>query len=198
MTPEFTYKTGLRPWKSGPGYLRAEVRYQNGGNPEPYLSITACGYAGRPFPGEDRIQIGKRTYGLSSCGCMHKDIATIFPELAPALPWHCANANAPMHYLANSTYWHELWGHAVAGPPWNADTYVQKFGEEKLREHFLSTCRYGELPRDLETSHDTLLCMDHAEISTWLEDRLPELRLRFEDTLRNLLALRLSLSQDVL
>ena len=38
-------------------------------------------------------------------GCLHEDIATHFPELAPFIKWHLTSTDGPLHYLANSMYW---------------------------------------------------------------------------------------------
>lgn len=37
-------------------------------------------------------------------GCLHEDIARVFPELAALIPWHLTSADGPMHYLANAVY----------------------------------------------------------------------------------------------
>ncbi len=38
-------------------------------------------------------------------GCLHEDIATVFPELAPLIKWHLCSSDGPMHYIANTVYW---------------------------------------------------------------------------------------------
>lgn len=39
-----------------------------------------------------------------SCGCLHDDIATYFPEIAHVLKWHLTGETGPMHYAANTVY----------------------------------------------------------------------------------------------
>lgn len=41
---------------------------------------------------------------VRACGCMHDDIAKIFPELAPLIIWHLCSTDGPMHYIANTIY----------------------------------------------------------------------------------------------
>jgi hypothetical protein len=38
-------------------------------------------------------------------GCMHDEIAEIFPELAPFIKWHLVDTSQPLHYIANTLYW---------------------------------------------------------------------------------------------
>lgn len=91
----------LQKWKSESrpieGYgrnaaLRVEVRFddecRNGHNT---FTITA----------EVRIP-GRRD--IEACGCLHEDIAEVFPELAPLIKWHLVSSDGPMHYLANTLY----------------------------------------------------------------------------------------------
>lgn len=37
-------------------------------------------------------------------GCLHDDIAAIFPELASLICWHLTSTDGPMHYLANTVH----------------------------------------------------------------------------------------------
>ena len=39
-----------------------------------------------------------------ACGCLHDEIAKVFPELAPLIKWHLVSTNSPMHYVANTLY----------------------------------------------------------------------------------------------
>lgn len=41
---------------------------------------------------------------ISAGGCLHDDIAAVFPELAPLIKWHLMGTDAPMHYVANAAY----------------------------------------------------------------------------------------------
>ncbi len=45
-----------------------------------------------------------RTLRMTSCGCLHEDIARHIPELAPFIKWHLSSTDEPMHYLANTLY----------------------------------------------------------------------------------------------
>lgn len=37
-------------------------------------------------------------------GCLHDDIAQVFPELSHLIQWHLCSSDGPMHYIANTLY----------------------------------------------------------------------------------------------
>lgn len=41
---------------------------------------------------------------IEAGGCMHEEIARVFPELAHLIKWHLVSTDGPMHYIANTTY----------------------------------------------------------------------------------------------
>jgi hypothetical protein len=41
---------------------------------------------------------------IAAGGCLHDDIAKVFPELAPLIKWHLMSTDGPMHYIANTLY----------------------------------------------------------------------------------------------
>jgi hypothetical protein len=41
---------------------------------------------------------------IEAGGCLHDDIAKVFPELQPLIKWHLTSTDGPMHYLANTVY----------------------------------------------------------------------------------------------
>lgn len=41
---------------------------------------------------------------VKACGCLHDDIAKVFPELAHLIRWHLVSSDGPMHYVANTVY----------------------------------------------------------------------------------------------
>jgi uncharacterized protein Usg len=46
----------------------------------------------------------RRRHDCQACGCLHDDIAAIFPELAPLIKWHLTSTDGPMHYVANTCH----------------------------------------------------------------------------------------------
>jgi hypothetical protein len=42
--------------------------------------------------------------GFIAGGCLHDDIARVFPELVPLIRWHLFDQSGPMHYVANTVY----------------------------------------------------------------------------------------------
>lgn len=39
-----------------------------------------------------------------ACGCLHTEIAQVFPELTHLIKWHLVSTDSPMHYVANTIY----------------------------------------------------------------------------------------------
>lgn len=70
-------------------------------------------------------------------GCLHDDIARVFPELAPLIKWHLCSSDGPMHYLANTVFLagdRDCWGH-VKGQPHSYETVIQ-FGKNPIKHKF--------------------------------------------------------------
>jgi len=38
------------------------------------------------------------------CGCVHDEIAAVFPELKHLIKWHLMSSDSPMHYVANTVF----------------------------------------------------------------------------------------------
>lgn len=110
--------------------MQVELRLDSlgGANRSESFAITA----GVRIPGRRDIEAG---------GCLHDDIAEIFPELAPLIRWHLCGIDSPMHYVANTVYLAGDRDHhgKRAGEPWAFDSAVQ-FGtnpiKHKLRSKF--------------------------------------------------------------
>lgn len=72
--------------------IRAEIRFDDScGNGHNTFAITA--EVRRP-----------KARDCDACGCLHDDIAAVFPELAPLIKWHLVSTDGPMHYPANALY----------------------------------------------------------------------------------------------
>jgi hypothetical protein len=85
-----------------PAFLRVEIRHddecKNGHNS---FAIT----------GDIRGARGRDIAG----GCLHEDIARVFPELAHLIKWHLCSTDGPMHYVANTLYWLGYQGYCGEG-----------------------------------------------------------------------------------
>lgn len=63
---------------------------------------------------DDECQNGHQTFAITAevrirrnieaCGCMHEEIAKVFPEFAPLIKWHLVSTDGPVHYIANTHY----------------------------------------------------------------------------------------------
>lgn len=60
----------------------------------------------------------RRQRDIAAGGCLHEDVAAIFPELAPLVKWHLMDTDGPMHYPGNALC------HAS-----DADCYGRRAGE---------------------------------------------------------------------
>jgi hypothetical protein len=77
------------------GLLQVEVRYDDElGNGRNSFAITAT------VTTPASIRQGDTAAG----GCLHGDIARVFPELAPLIRWHLFDSDGPMHYIENTLY----------------------------------------------------------------------------------------------
>ncbi len=77
------------------GEMNVSIRFddecRNGHNS---FAITANVYSAR----------SRRMNDIEAGGCLHKEIARVFPELKSLIEWHLFDTNAPMHYVANTLY----------------------------------------------------------------------------------------------
>ncbi len=64
---------------------------------------------------DDKCKNGHNTFSITgeirgkyerdiAGGCLHDDIAQVFPELAPLIKWHLVSTDGPMHYIANTLF----------------------------------------------------------------------------------------------
>jgi hypothetical protein len=76
------------------GRISVEIRFDdNCKNGHNTFAITA-----------DITAVHGRRREWAAGGCMHDEIARVFPELAPLIQWHLTSADGPMHYIANAVY----------------------------------------------------------------------------------------------
>lgn len=77
---------------------------------------------------------------IAAGGCLHEDIAQVFPELAPLIKWHLCSTEQPLHYVANAAY--------LAG---NLDHSRRAKGEPTAYAH---SVRFGDnpIPHKLKTA----------------------------------------------
>ena len=122
-----TFITVSRPAPSyGPHCtIRAEIRFDdNCRNGHNTFAIT----------GNVRDSRYRGDRGDVAGGCLHDDIAAIFPELAPLIRWHLTSSDGPMHYIANTVYMageRDHWG-LLAGEPRQFETLIQ-FGDNPIK-----------------------------------------------------------------
>jgi hypothetical protein len=69
----------------------------------------------------------RRRRDIAAGGCMHDEIARIFPELEPLINWHLCSTDGPLHYIANTVYLAGDRDHngKRAGEPWSWDHAVK-------------------------------------------------------------------------
>ena len=149
--------------------------------------------------------------GIEAGGCLHDDIAKVFPELEPLIKWHLTSTDGPRHYVADTCY------HAgdrdcnglrrgerkpILGPD-KVPTWVPKITPEKyvkgtqqpvpvLVEYEL-LYREGEgKERDLAAARscavwpdatDEELCQERPQLEVALKARLPALLAEFKQAM---------------
>ena len=141
------------------------------GNAHPYFSITGEIY--RPYTGGSlygSIIGGGHRYSEDSFGCLHEDIKTHFPELAPLIKFHLWDQNGlPMYYVANGLYWLKK-AHGVFKVFPHSEPEGRRAGEPEPEQVFRSHCL-------LETG----LLPSLENIMPWFESRKPLLQKEFHD-----------------
>jgi hypothetical protein len=85
VTPKRELYSERRRFPGEPGLGRVCIRFDD-----------CCGNGQNSFA----ITVDARDYG----GCMHTELAEVFPEYAYLIPFHNMDTRAPMHYVANTVY----------------------------------------------------------------------------------------------
>jgi hypothetical protein len=146
--------------------IKAEVRYDDEcGNGHNSFAITGEIY--RP---------GRRD--CEACGCLHEEIARVFPELAPFIKWHLSDTDGPMHYIANTLYWlgyDRRWSDGKPDSPPNL-------------EHARNTAVWPDMPETLiapDTTNDGVFANRRNEVQQILEARVEDLRKEFQQAVES-------------
>lgn len=123
-----------------PAWLRVEIRFDDScRNKHNSFAITGDIY------GKNGRFIAK--------GCLHKNIAAVFPELVNLIKWHLSSTDGPMYYLANTLYFagDRDYSGRRAGEASQYDHVVyfgdspvhHKFKNDKFRAFLLSRLKLG-------------------------------------------------------
>lgn len=150
---------------------------------------------------------------VEACGCLHEDIARVFPELEPLIKWHLTSTDGPMHYIANTCYhagdrdWRGLrkWERKPILGPDKMPTWVPKTKPEQYVKGYEQPapvlveyelwCREGEgKARDLNAARraavwpnatDEELCQERSQLEAVLKARLPVMLTAFKQDMLN-------------
>ena len=123
---------------------------------------------------------------VEACGCLHEDIAKVFPELEPLIKWHLTSTDGPMHYVANTCYHagdRDCWGlrkgerKPLLGPD-KVPTWVPREGDGKERD--LDAARRTAVWPD---ATDEELCQERPQLEAALKARLPALLAEFKQAM---------------
>lgn len=90
------------------GVMHVEIRFDDEcKNKHNMFAITASVYTDE----------SRRMRDIAAGGCMHEEIARVFPELAGLIQWHLFDAdNGPMHYVANTLHHATNWADSRYAP----------------------------------------------------------------------------------
>lgn len=176
--------------------LRFDDQCRNGHNT---FSITADVYTTQ----------SRRMRDIAAGGCMHDEIAKIFPELAPLILWHLVSTDGPMHYVANTLYHasdrdhnglqkgevRQIRNGRTGELCWYRPGIGSKYADGATCPTDDAMCKWEPLTRTgegktRELDHarssacwpeatDAELCADRETLRAALEARLPELMQRF-------------------
>lgn len=144
----------------------------------PHFSITVehwpCEHRGLPVGpttikeyGIRRVHAAQRN---ASGGAAHDVIREQFPHLANAIRWHLAdNSGTPMHYVANTLYWHDHLG--------DDPKYTDNYGadESEIIRRLRSTMVYGCLPGEKAEYGTGPEAMNRDRLESYLNLRQPAL-----------------------
>lgn len=110
----FALRVPPAPWKAGTFANQkwvSESREVKGYGPGATLTVEArfddnCKNGRNDFAITAHVETpaSRRRNDWEACGCLHDDIAQVFPELAHLIKWHLCATDGPMHYLANTVY----------------------------------------------------------------------------------------------
>jgi hypothetical protein len=144
--------------------LTAEVRYDD-----------SCGNGCNSFAvtGDIVTAASKRRRDIEAGGQLHDDIARLFPELAPTLPFHLTSSDGPMHYEANTLYWlgWSGWTNGKSGSPPNL-------------EHARSTAVWPDMPASFVRGADSSVTKETVQHA--LRERLPATMTAFRSMVESL------------
>lgn len=129
------------------GEMRVEIRYDDEcRNKHNSFAITATVVTDR----------SRKMRDIEAGGCMHEEIARVFPELESLIQWHLFDSNGPMHYPANALYHATNWADSryEPGTPCQWETRI-RFGNFPIT--FAFSKRFREyLAARIEHSRSTL------------------------------------------
>ncbi len=156
-------KTITKEYTEGGTSYRATARYgfeYIKGNSAPHFHVVVDVYRKGRFC----------VWEEDSFGCQHDLVRDRFPEIAHLVRWHLFDTTAPMHYLANSVHWWEMF---TKESKWAQPEHTRSYDPNPL-EAFKSTIAFGALPDDglfdLTPTHGRT-----QEVTEWLSARLPKL-----------------------
>lgn len=149
--------------------ITARLRYDDEcGNGHNTFSITA----------DVVTPASRRRNDIEAGGCLHEDIARVFPELEPYIKWHLTSSDGPMHYIANTLYWlgYDLkWSDGKPGSPPNI-------------AHARSAAVWPDMPEDMLAGNplEGLGRYTRAEAQAILESRHEQLQADFRAAMESL------------
>jgi hypothetical protein len=95
-----------------------------------------CGNGHNTFTITGEVRVPNRR-DCEACGCLHEDIAQVFPELAPFLKWNLVSTDGPMYYIKNTVFLageRDCWG-KLKGEPKSFETAIH-FGNNPILYRF--------------------------------------------------------------
>jgi len=123
----------------------------------------------------------RRRNDIEAGGCLHEDIARVFPELAPFIKWHLTSTDEPLHYVENTMYWLGYCGWTDGKP-----------GSPPNLEHARSAAIWPDMPESfvapsyIDFSQKRNYQCIGSDIEAQLRARLPQLKADFRAAVESL------------
>jgi hypothetical protein len=114
-------------------------------------------------------------------GCLHVDIVTVFPDLAPLIKWHLCSTDGPLHYVENTMFWLGRRGYTR----WDNERAGRKFtrNDPPNFEHAKKSAVWLDMPEGFVLTGTSV---SNAIVEEALADRLPALLAEFRAAIESL------------
>jgi hypothetical protein len=120
-----------------------------------------CGNGHNTFAITGQVRVPRRKESVA-WGCLHDEIAKVFPELAPLIKWHLCSTDGPLHYIQNTVFLagdKDCWGRRAGEP--SAWDHGIRFGDSPVT-HYIPGAFWSWLQERQGTGHFQVTSIAHG------------------------------------